>query len=282
MAPSRINVEKVSERQSEAVTKLSNDASILKDLMEEHNHKSQKGTPRRMQSYRKSALRGEYYPRQRKDRHKSISWECDARTGCHALTDGALNEEHPLITATKSDGQQVLLPADDDELDPTLDNEDDNQEEEEEDVSLDNYEQLKELYRNCHASSGGNRYSYLVNCSPYNQQKQHPHSHIPKQHINSRYLNSLQSAAAHSDGLGDMFHRAPGTVTLTLMALLIIAIMLVELVDIFCYRRRRRSRDDEADRVRRTTRRRLRTRAVRIPTVTVYESPVVYESEKAS
>lgn len=241
-----------------------------------------------MQSYQKSALRGEYYPRQREDRH--ISWECDARTGCHARTDNAPKEEHPIITATKSDGQQILLPEDDDELDPTLDTEDDNQEdaeleeekEEEDDVSLDNYEQLKELYRNCHASSGGNRYSYLVNCSPYNQQKQHPHSHIPKQHINSRYLNSLQSAAAHSDGLGDMFHRAPGTVTLTLMALLIIAIMLVELVDIFFYRRRRRSGYDEEDRVRRTTRRRLRTRAVRIPTVTVYESPVVYESEKAS
>lgn len=261
--------------------------------MEEHNHKSQKGTPRRNHSYRKSALRGEYYPRQRKDRHESVSWECDSRAGCHARINGAPKEQHPIITATKSDGRQILS-ADDDELDPTLDNEDDDQEdaefeeEEEDDISLDNYEQLKELYRNCHSSSGGNRYSYLVNCSPYNQQnEQHSHPHIPKNHIptnsQSRYLNSLQTAAAHSDGLGDMFHRAPGTVTLTLMALLIIAIMLVEMVDLFCYRRRRRSRDDEEERFRRTTRRRLRTRAVRIPTVMVYESsPVVYESEKAS
>lgn len=77
-----------------------------------------------------------------------------------------------------------------------------------------------------------------------------------------------------------MFHRAPGTVTLTLMALLIIAIVLVEMVDLFCYRRRRRSRDEE-ERYCKITRRGLRTRAVRIPTVTVYESPVVYESEKA-
>jgi hypothetical protein len=78
-----------------------------------------------------------------------------------------------------------------------------------------------------------------------------------------------------------MFHRAPGTFTLILMALLVIAIMLVEMVDISCYRRRRRLRDDEEERCRRTTRRRLRTRALRIPAVTVYESAVVYESEKA-
>lgn len=313
MAPSRINVETVSERQSEAITKLSTDAvcqlsqafhrkhftelelsciqSILKDLMEEHNHKSQNGMPRRIQSYRKSAHRGEYYPRQRKDRHESVSWECDSRTGCRARIDGVSNERHPIITATKANGQQIPLSLDGDELVTSSIDEDDNQEhagleDEEEDALLDNYEQLKELYRNCHSSSGGNRYSYLVNCSPYNQQNEHPHSNIPKHHIathsQSRYLKALQSAAAHSDGLGDMFHRAPGTVTLTFVALLIIAILLVEMVDIFCYRRQRRSRDEEEDRYRRTTRRRLRTRAVRIPTVTVYESPIGHESEKAS
>lgn len=265
--------------------------SILKDLMEEHNHKPQKGTPRRIQSYRKSALRGEYYPRQRKDRHESVAWECDSRTGCRARTDGVSKERHPIITATNAKGQQIPLSADDEELetnsiDQDENQEDDGEEEKEEDTSLDNYEQLKELYRNCHSSSGGNRYSYLVNCSPYNQQNEHPHSNIPQHNIapgsQSRYLNALQSAAAHSDGLGDMFHHAPGTVTFSFVALLILAILLVEMVDVFCYRRRRRSRDEEEDRHRRATRRRLRTRAVQIPTVTVYESPFAYESEKTS
>lgn len=288
MAPARINVETVPERQSEAVTKLSNDASILKDLMEEQNHKSQKGPTRRIQSFRESSYRGEYYPRQRKDRQESVSWECDSRTGCHARTDGVQKELHPVITAIKSNEQQTSFSPDDDKH-TTSTNGDEYQEDaefEEEDVSLDNYEQLKELYRNCHSSSGANRYSYLLSCSPYNQQNEHPRPNIRNYHITansqSRYFNSLRSAAAHSDGLGDMFRRAPGTVALTLMTLLIIAIMLVELVDVFCYRRRRRSREEEEEeRLRKTTRRRLRTRAVRIPTVTVYESPVVYEGEKA-
>lgn len=262
--------------------------------MEEHNYKSRKATTRRVQSIRASSSRGEYYPRQRKDRPDSaVSWVCDSRAGCHARTDAVRDERQPILTATKFNGHQIPLSADDDELNTISNNEDASREgeeveAEEEDISLDNYEQLKELYRNCHSSSKGNRYSYLLKCSPYNQQNEHPHPHphIPGHHIttnsHSRYFNSLQSAAAHSEGLGDMFHRAPGTFTLILMALLVIAIMLVEMVDIFCYRRRQRSRDDEEERCRRRTRRRLRTRAFRIPAVTVYESPVVYDSEKAA
>ncbi|EEA25618.1 hypothetical protein TMatcc_006150 [Talaromyces marneffei ATCC 18224] len=299
MAPSRINVDTMPESQPEAVTKLSNDASILKDLMEEElrNYKSQRGTIRRIPSYWKSSHRGEYYPRTRKDRHdNAVSWECDSETGCHARTDVDRDNRQSVRTPTKSNGQQMPLLVDDDEPDTTSDNQDDGhedpefdeeeEEEQEEDVSLDNYEQLKELYRNCHSSSGENRYSHLLDCSSYNQQNEHSRPHTPGYYITtnpqSRFLNSLKSAAANSNGLSDMFHRAPGTVTLTLMVLLIIAIMLVEMVDVFCFRRRRRSRDnDEEERFRKMTRRRLRTRAVRIPTVTVYESsPVAYESEK--
>lgn len=260
--------------------------------MEEHNHESQKGTLRHMQSYRKSPLRGEYYPRQRKERHESISWECDSRTGCHVRADNSPTEGHPTITATRSNGQRIPFSSDDNELDSTLENEGDSQEDADfEEEELGSYEQLKELYRNCHSSSGGNRYSYLVNCSPYNRQNEHP---IPTHHIatssRSRYFSSLQIAAARSDGLGDMFHRAPGTVTLTLMALLIVAIMLVEMVDLLCCRRRRRSFDDDDDdddddeeeeRVRKPTRRRFRTRGFRIPLVTVYE-PATHENEKVA
>ncbi|EED21496.1 hypothetical protein TSTA_087320 [Talaromyces stipitatus ATCC 10500] len=282
MAPTKL-INLIPERSAEDIAKLSNDASILKQLMGEHN--------RRIQSLREpSPPRVEYYPRQRKEFHEStVSLECDSHTGCHARTGSAQDDGQASITTTFN-GQQVSFAEDDDDEADSYDGDgdgdgnDDDDDDVEDDLSL-SYEQLKELYRNCH-SSPENRYSYLLNCSPYNHpQEKEQHATIGRitpatTNSHSIYFNSLQTLPTRTDGLVNMFLRAPGTFTFILVSLLVIAIVLVEMLDIFCYRRRRRARDEEQNFKMR--RRRLRTRGIRIPTVTVYDSPAVYGGEKTS
>jgi hypothetical protein len=145
--------------------------------------------------------------------------------------------------------------------------------------TLNNIEELKELYRNCHASTA-NRFSYLLDCSHFNN--------LDRDHWSSLQRFSMGTgspylpyAGSHTGGLLDMVRRAPGLCALVLLSLLIFAIMLVETIDIFrrCTQRRRRSREEESIRIYC----RLRRGDLKLPVITVYESSdTTPEAEKSA
>lgn len=226
---------------------------------------------------RPGSTRNEYYVRVKEAPKKSAPLECDIHTGCHARITDPDTSESFIVTSTNSEGQQISLSAaNTEQATTTLDDEEDygessNEESDDESAPLDDSEQLKELYRNCHHSAG-NRYSHLVNCS------------APEALAAGDNIEDYQQS--HLDGLkyskhshnSDRIEFAPGTVTLFLVALLLVAIMLVEIVDVL-YRARKRL-SDEAREGRRRRKRRLRARAPRF--IIAHSSPVLDANQNAS
>lgn len=219
-------------------------------------------------------MRGTYYPyylrqRQRRPATSSILLECDSTNGCHARAPEEVQSEQEVevspikverpLTHSKFDASNMFRTADDKK------NHDGN------DMfynTLNNIEELKELYRNCHASTA-NRFGYLLDCSHFNNMDRHHWSSSQRFSMGtgSPYL---PYAGSHTGGLLDMVRRAPGLCALVLLSLLIFAIMLVETIDIFrrCSQRRRRSREEESIRIYC----RLRRGDLKLSVITIYES----------
>lgn len=232
---------------------LSNDATILKNLMRQQHH-SRPSTQERPLT-------------------EALVWECDEHTGCRLVSpdvdrqstskstnsDGRKHQKkQPFLSSENADMQQSRLSSEEDDFaaEPdsihTLDGTED-------------YELLEELYRNCH-NSAGNRYSHLVDCSSRDNDNQHNdhqksyHHFLPvseKPSTASHWSASQHIPHTTAINYRSIVQSTAGAITIILISMLLVAVLLVELIDIVCRVRKSSSHEPNAHK---RKKRRLRAR----------------------